>query len=113
MRRLSALYLHGNPLIGDEGVELLSELLLAGGSVSENVQEDERPAAAGEVGPRLTLLNLGQCGVGDRGASIRVPVSVEGNNWTGYLEDRRPASNCDPYKVAMRIIQTVERLPDA
>ena len=52
-------------------------------------------------------------GVGDRGASIRVPVSVEGNNWTGYLEDRRPASNCDPYKVAMRIIQTVERLPDA
>jgi glutamine synthetase len=51
-------------------------------------------------------------GVGDRGASVRVPVAVEANNWMGYLEDRRPAANCDPYKVAMRIIQTVEHIED-
>ncbi|MEJ2399470.1 MAG: glutamine synthetase beta-grasp domain-containing protein, partial [Gammaproteobacteria bacterium] len=35
-------------------------------------------------------------GVSDRGASIRIPVSTA-QNWKGYLEDRRPASNADPY----------------
>lgn len=28
--------------------------------------------------------------------------------WKGWLEDRRPASNADPYKVAGRIIETVK-----
>jgi glutamine synthetase len=37
-------------------------------------------------------------GVSDRGASIRVPKSV-GETWKGYLEDRRPASHADPYKI--------------
>jgi len=46
-------------------------------------------------------------GVSDRGASIRIPVSTVSNGWKGYREDRRPASNADPYKVAARIIQTV------
>lgn len=45
-------------------------------------------------------------GVSDRGASIRIPVSVV-ENWTGYLEDRRPASNADPYLVVARVIDTV------
>lgn len=37
-------------------------------------------------------------GVGNRGASIRIPrkVALEGK---GYMEDRRPASNIDPYLV--------------
>jgi len=37
-------------------------------------------------------------GVADRGGSIRVPreVAAEGQ---GYFEDRRPASNADPYRV--------------
>ena len=43
-------------------------------------------------------------GVGDRGASIRIPSIVERDGWKGYLEDRRPASNCDPYRVAKLII---------
>lgn len=47
-------------------------------------------------------------GVSDRGASIRIPISTIENNWKGRLEDRRPASNADPYKVAARIIQTVK-----
>lgn len=47
-------------------------------------------------------------GVSDRGASIRIPVSVITDGWKGYLEDRRPASNADPYVVAGRIIQTLE-----
>ncbi|MEM9680738.1 MAG: glutamine synthetase beta-grasp domain-containing protein [Bacteroidota bacterium] len=47
-------------------------------------------------------------GVSDRGASIRIPVSVPANNWVGYLEDRRPASNADPYKVVAKIINSLE-----
>ncbi|MEO0639196.1 MAG: glutamine synthetase, partial [Bacteroidota bacterium] len=47
-------------------------------------------------------------GNSDRGASIRVPISVYNGGWKGYLEDRRPASNADPYRVAARIIQTLE-----
>jgi glutamine synthetase len=46
-------------------------------------------------------------GVSDRGASIRIPVFTANHGWSGYLEDRRPASNADPYKVAARIIKTV------
>ncbi len=45
-------------------------------------------------------------GVADRGASIRVPSDVKNNNWNGYIEDRRPASNCDPYLVSGSIINT-------
>jgi glutamine synthetase len=47
-------------------------------------------------------------GVSDRGASIRIPVGVPANGWKGYLEDRRPNSAADPYKVAARIIKTVK-----
>ncbi len=47
-------------------------------------------------------------GVSDRGASIRIPISTVQDNWKGYLEDRRPASNADPYKVVARIIKTVK-----
>ena len=42
----------------------------------------------------------------DRGASIRVPLSVS-EDWKGYLEDRRPASNADPYKVVRVIYETL------
>lgn len=45
-------------------------------------------------------------GYGDRGASIRIPKSTLVNG-RGYLEDRRPASNIDPYRVMERIIRTV------
>jgi glutamine synthetase len=47
-------------------------------------------------------------GVSDRGASIRIPISTVDNGWKGYLEDRRPNSAADPYKVAARIIRTVK-----
>ena len=47
-----------------------------------------------------------KAGVADRGCSIRVPrpVSLAG---CGYLEDRRPAANADPYTVARMLITTV------
>jgi glutamine synthetase len=47
-------------------------------------------------------------GISDRGASIRIPIIVVENGWKGWLEDRRPASNADPYKIAGRIVKTVK-----
>jgi len=47
-------------------------------------------------------------GVSDRGASIRIPIATVDNGWKGYLEDRRPASNADPYMVASAIVTTVK-----
>lgn len=47
-------------------------------------------------------------GVSDRGASIRIPILTVEKGWKGWLEDRRPASNGDPYKIAARIIRTVK-----
>ena len=46
-------------------------------------------------------------GVSDRGASIRIPVGTVNDGYKGYLEDRRPASNMDPYRVVKRIVSTV------
>ena len=46
-------------------------------------------------------------GVSDRGASIRIPVVTVNNNWCGYLEDRRPAANADPYKVMRHIVESL------
>ena len=45
-------------------------------------------------------------GYSTRDTSIRIPAqsSLDGK---GYFEDRRPASNCDPYSVALRMLQTV------
>ena len=47
-------------------------------------------------------------GISDRGASIRIPIATVDRGWKGWLEDRRPASNGDPYKIAARIIETVK-----
>ena len=45
-------------------------------------------------------------GVSDRGASIRIPWQVE-RDGKGYLEDRRPSSNCDPYVVSQKLMETI------
>jgi glutamine synthetase len=50
-------------------------------------------------------------GVSDRGASIRIPQSTA-NGWKGYLEDRRPASNADPYRIASVIEQTLSEVSE-
>jgi glutamine synthetase len=47
-------------------------------------------------------------GVSDRGASIRIPIGTVEDGWKGRLEDRRTASNADPYKVAAAIIKTTK-----
>lgn len=45
-------------------------------------------------------------GIADRGASIRIPLHVSQKN-CGYLEDRRPGANADPYQVSARILKTI------
>ena len=45
-------------------------------------------------------------GVGNRAASFRIPTSVRAANGKGYIEDRRPASNIDPYIVGAIIFDT-------
>ncbi|NDV61399.1 glutamine synthetase [Puniceicoccales bacterium CK1056] len=50
-------------------------------------------------------------GVADRGASIRVPHSFVKNDYKGYLEDRRPNSEADPYKVVGRVLKTIQEVP--
>ena len=45
-------------------------------------------------------------GVGDRGASVRIPSEVVKNK-QGYFEDRRPGANMDPYLVTSLILKTI------
>lgn len=45
-------------------------------------------------------------GCGNRAASFRIPTSVMAANGKGYIEDRRPASNIDPYVVSAIIMDT-------
>ena len=47
-------------------------------------------------------------GVSDRGASIRIPIGTIEDGWKGRLEDRRPASNADPYKIGAVVISTTK-----
>ena len=44
-------------------------------------------------------------GVANRGASVRIPRLVEING-KGYFEDRRPASNIDPYLATAKLAET-------
>lgn len=45
-------------------------------------------------------------GVSNRGASVRIPWQVERDK-KGYIEDRRPNANCDPYVVTRVLVDTI------
>ena len=45
-------------------------------------------------------------GVSDRGASVRIPWQVA-RDQKGYIEDRRPNANMDPYTVTRLVVDTV------
>ena len=45
-------------------------------------------------------------GVADRGSSIRIPRQCA-KDGKGYFEDRRPASNADPYQITGIMVETV------
>lgn len=62
---------------------------------------DQRMTGLHETAP----LSKFSWGVANRGASCRVPRDTERNN-KGYFEDRRPASNSDPYLVTACMVDT-------
>ena len=45
-------------------------------------------------------------GISHRGCSVRIPAYTVANK-KGYLEDRRPAGNCDPYLVGGMLVDTI------
>ncbi len=45
-------------------------------------------------------------GVSDRGASVRIPLQVTVDG-CGYMEDRRPNANMDPYTVTRLMVETI------
>ena len=45
-------------------------------------------------------------GTGNRAASFRIPTQTRADNGKGYIEDRRPASNIDPYLVSAIVADT-------
>jgi len=52
-------------------------------------------------------------GVANRGASIRIPLTfVKNDAYRGYLEDRRPNSQADPYMLLERLTQTLKLVPE-
>jgi len=80
--------------------------------------KDEHIAAYGPDNHlRLTGLHETQSidkfnwGVANRGASIRVPHSFVNNDYKGYLEDRRPNSAANPYRIVSRVLKTIMTVP--
>jgi glutamine synthetase len=51
-------------------------------------------------------INQFSYGVANRGASVRIGRDTESEG-KGYFEDRRPASNADPYIVTGKIFETI------
>ena len=80
-----------------------------------NKYRDEHIAAYGPDNHlRLTGLHETQSidkfsyGVADRGASVRIPHSFMNAGYKGYMEDRRPNSQADPYKIISRLLKTIK-----
>jgi glutamine synthetase len=83
-----------------------------------NAFADNREAHIAVYGPdnHLRLTGLHETapidqfryGLSDRGASVRLPVNFIKNGYKGYLEDRRPNSEADPYQIVSQIIKTID-----
>ena len=54
----------------------------------------------------INTFKVGEC---DRGASIRIPEPVANKHY-GYIEDRRPGANADPYRISARILKTLHEI---
>ncbi|KAJ9564649.1 hypothetical protein OSB04_000615 [Centaurea solstitialis] len=83
-----------------------------GAGAHTNYRHKEHIAAYGEGNERRLTgkhetadINTFKWGVANRGASIRVGRDTE-KEGKGYFEDRRPASNMDPYVVTSMIAET-------
>jgi len=94
-----------DPHFGIEAIEAIVETL--------KVRHDDHIGEYGDkLGERLTGrhetcdINTFRSGIAHRGASIRIPQPVAQKGY-GYLEDRRPGANADPYRVGACLIGTV------
>ena len=63
------------------------------------IQDNERRLAGAN---ETSSIHDFSAGVANRGCSIRIPRECAEER-KGYLEDRRPSSNCDPYQVKITI----------
>ena len=83
--------------------------------VFDERRNDHMKAYGSDNDQRLTGLHETQhidkfsYGVADRGASIRIPQATIDNK-KGYLEDRRPASNANPYQIIEQIQISLEKV---
>ena len=100
-----------NSRIRDEGGEEYIQELMAN---FEQRHDIHISAYGSDNEQRLTGLHETQSidtfsfGVSDRGSSIRIPVATANNGYKGYLEDRRPAANANPYAVAKAIAEALD-----
>ena len=94
-----------NPNYGLDAIHAIVELL-------ESSHDDDILEYGDRLHERLTGLhetcdiNTFRFGIAHRGASIRIPQSVA-QKGCGYLEDRRPGANADPYRVGACLIGAV------
>jgi len=100
-----------NEIMRQKGGEDLFKIIL---DYLGTVHEEHIAVYGSQNHERLTGLHETQSiekfsyGVSDRGSSIRIPISTVNNGWKGYAEDRRPASNADPYKITDILIKSIE-----
>merc|ERR1712199_135315 len=89
------------------GYEVIKKVCEAFGKVAkEHIAEYGEGNEKRLTGQHETCsINQFKYGVADRGASIRIPRDAE-KDARGYMEDRRPGANCDPYAVIWMIMKT-------
>ena len=89
------------------GLEFIEEALIKLGDAHEEHMviygEDNELRMTGKH--ETASYNTFTYGRANRGASVRIP-SLTVQNEKGYFEDRRPASNMDPYQVTSKLFET-------
>ncbi|XP_055333330.1 glutamine synthetase 2 cytoplasmic-like [Paramacrobiotus metropolitanus] len=94
-----------------KGLQAIEDAIEKMGKVHANHIRNYDPKGGQDNQRRLTgrhetsSIHDFSAGVANRGCSIRIPRQVA-EDGHGYLEDRRPASNCDPYSVTEIIVRT-------
>jgi len=92
----------------DNGIELIEKVAEGFGDYHEEFMdaygEDNHLRMTGEY--ETSPMDEFTWGYSDRGRSIRIPVASKLDG-KGYFEDRRPASNVDPYRATGLIIETI------
>ena len=96
---------------GDDGLNILNDIII---KMEEN-HSDAIKVYGENIERRLTGLHETSSlkkftsGVADRSASVRIPSHVSKKK-KGYLEDRRPCANADPYLVCSHLMNCVSGL---